>query len=157
MKRKGLTLILAAAIALTGCGAAADTSGTSETVPGQEETRTEEEASEQTASEAINEDPFGRYEEPVTFTVALEMDPNEVFPEGDSYTENQYTRYIKEQLNVDIEYLFTASTSDWDTKVNLAITSNQIPDAMLVNAASLNPVRCMGIPVYYRFCLDAFP
>lgn len=26
-----------------------------------------------------------------------------------------------------------------------------------VHAASLNPVRRMGIPVYYGFCLDAFP
>lgn len=97
-----------------------------------------------TADTAEQADPFGRYEEPVTFTVALSVDPNEVFPDGDSYTDNQYTRYIKEELNVDIEYLFTASSSDWDTKVNLAITSNQIPDAMVVNATQFNQMYKAG-------------
>ena len=146
MKKRRLALILAVSMALAGCGGAAEPQGETTAEPVQEETGSEEEAAEPAAegSETAAADPFGRYEEPVTFTVALEVDPNEVFPEGDSYTDNQYTRYIKEQLNVDIEYLFTASTSDWDTKVNLAITSNQIPDAMLVNATQFNQMYKAG-------------
>ena len=147
MKKRRLALILAVSMVLAGCGGAAEPSGETTAEPVPEETKSEgEAAAEQAAegSEAAAADPFGRYEEPVTFTVALEVDPNEVFPEGDSYTDNQYTRYIKEQLNVDIEYLFTASTSDWDTKVNLAITSNQIPDAMLVNATQFNQMYKAG-------------
>lgn len=147
MKKRRLALILAVSMVLAGCGGAAEPSGETTAEPVPEETKSEgEAAAEQAAegSEAAAADSFGRYEEPVTFTVALEVDPNEVFPEGDSYTDNQYTRYIKEQLNVDIEYLFTASTSDWDTKVNLAITSNQIPDAMPVNATQFNQMYKAG-------------
>lgn len=164
MKKKAVALILAASMVLAGCSG---TSGNAESVPEQE---TESEAAsgasdEQTsAGDASQEtgqaDPFGKYEEPVTFTVALSVDPNEVFPEGDSYTDNQYTRYIKEQLNVDIEYLFTASSSDWDTKVNLAITSNQIPDAMVVSATQFNQMYKAGqladlTDIYNEYASDA--
>lgn len=78
-------------------------------------------------------DPFGAYEEPVTITIGMSVDPNQTYPEGDSPTDNQYIRYIKEQLNIDVEVVWTASTSDYDQKVNLAIASNELPDALVVN------------------------
>ena len=143
MKRKAIALIMAAAMIFTGCGSSkTETANTPEAASAAQETDgAASAAAQETAGEA---DPYGKYEEPVTFTVAMSVDPNEVFPEGDSYTDNQYTRYIKEQLNVDVEFLFTASTSDWDTKVNLAITSNQIPDAMVVNATQFNQMYRAG-------------
>lgn len=138
-------MILAASMVFAGCSDSTGTGSEGTQAQGQSETQeAAEQVSEEDASQAAAADPFGKYEEPVTFTVAISVDPNEVFPDGDSYTDNQYTRYIKEQLNVDIEYLFTASSSDWDTKVNLAITSNQIPDAMVVNATQFNQMYKAG-------------
>lgn len=155
MKRKVISLALALSIVLTGCGA-------QKTPDNQDSSGPQANAAVQEggAAEAQREDPFGRYEEPVTFTVALSVDPNEVFPEGDSYTDNQYTRHIKEELNVDIEYLFTASSSDWDTKVNLAITSNQIPDAMVVSSTQFNQMYKAGqladlTDFYEKYASDA--
>lgn len=88
----------------TGCGSSkTETANTPEAASAAQETDgAASAAAQETAGEA---DPYGKYEEPVTFTVAMSVDPNEVFPEGDSYTDNQYTRYIKEQLNVDVEFL----------------------------------------------------
>lgn len=103
MKRKAIALIMAAAMIFTGCGSSkTETANTPEAASAAQETDgAASAAAQETAGEA---DPYGKYEEPVTFTVAMSVDPNEVFPEGDSYTDNQYTRYIKEQLNVDVEF-----------------------------------------------------
>lgn len=83
-------------------------------------------------------DPFGKYEEPVTFTIGLQVDPSEEWPEGDSPTDNQYTRYVKDQLNVDIKVLWTASAADFEQKVNLAISSDTLPDGLIVNDTQFN-------------------
>lgn len=132
MKRKILAMVLGMSMLLTSA------CGTSDGTPEKNNSAEKQEISKEDA------DPFGKYEEPIKFTVAMSVDPNEVFPEGDSFTENQYTRYIKEQLNVDIEFLWTASASDYDTKVNLAITSNELPDAMVVNATQFNQMYKAG-------------
>lgn len=136
MKKRLITLLLSSALLVSACGSG---TGSADGTAGEAETGSGPSPESQEAA-----DPFGKYEEPVTFTVAMSVDPNEVFPEGDSYTHNQYTRYIEEQLNVKIEFLWTASTSDYDTKVNLAITSNQIPDAMVVNATQFNQMYKAG-------------
>ncbi len=78
-------------------------------------------------------DPFGAYAEPVTLKIGMSIDPNQTYPEGQSPTDNQYIRYIKEQLNIDVEVVWTASTSDYNQKVNLAIASDDLPDALVVN------------------------
>ena len=150
MKKRAIALILVTGMILGGCG------GTGENTVG----NTEDSVSRDTTENMETGDPFGAYDEPVTFTVAMSVDPNEVFPDGDSYTDNQYTRYIKDQLNVDIDFAFTASGSDWDTKVNLAITSNQIPDAMVVNATQFNQMYKAGqladlTDVYQQYASDA--
>ena len=90
------------------------------------------------AEDQSGNDPFGAYEEPITLTVGLEVDPNEEWPEGDSPSDNQYTRYIEEQLNVIVDVVWTASSSDYDQKVNLAISSNSLPDLLVVNDTQFN-------------------
>lgn len=110
---------IAASIGLTaGCGAA------------QEE---KVDPAPATAKETDAFDPFGAYEEPVTLRIGMSIDPNQTYPEGQSPTDNQYIRYIKEQLNIDVQVVWTASTSDYDQKVNLAIASDDLPDALVVN------------------------
>jgi putative aldouronate transport system substrate-binding protein len=78
-------------------------------------------------------DPFGKYETPVALTSVRSCETNEKLPEGDSPENNQYTRAVKDALNIDVTYLWTASTADYDQKVNLTIASNDLPDAMTVN------------------------
>lgn len=140
MKRKVLAVLLGMSMIMATACANQGQESKPETEPGSAGTS----SSQLDGSSEQEADPFGKYEEPVTFTVAMSVDPNEVFPEGDSFTDNQYTRYIKEQLNVDIEFLWTASASDYDTKVNLAITSNELPDAMVVNATQFNQMYKAG-------------
>jgi putative aldouronate transport system substrate-binding protein len=87
---------------------------------------------------AGDKEPFGRYAGPVVLTIGLSVDPNEEWPAGDSPENNQYTRHIDEQLNVKVDVAWTASSSDYDQKVNLAISSNSLPDALVVNDMQFN-------------------
>ena len=54
-------------------------------------------------------------------------------PEGDTATDNYYTRFIKENLNVDISVKWSAASADYNEKMNLAIASNDLPDILVVN------------------------
>jgi putative aldouronate transport system substrate-binding protein len=63
---------------------------------------------------------------------------------GDTPENNQWTRYVKDTLNIDTQYLWTASPQDYTQKVNLAIASNDIPDAMVVTLAQFAAMAKAG-------------
>lgn len=117
-------LSIAMIFAMAGCGGAQ----ANETLP---------EAAEKGASGELQQsdeyDPFGAYAETVVLKIGMAVDPNQTYPEGQSPTDNQYTRYIKEKLNIDVQVVWTASNSDYAQKVNLAIASDDLPDALVVN------------------------
>lgn len=104
------------------------------------ETKENNDSDKNNTSDSTSEpaDPFAPYEETVTIAVAQEVDPNgQSFPEGDTLTDNMFTRHIKENLNIEVEHAFTASPSNYDQKVSLAIASNDLPDAMVVGPVEL--------------------
>lgn len=77
--------------------------------------------------------PLGKYEDPVTVEIVQSINPTLTIPEGDSATDNYYTRYIKDNMNIDISVKWSASSSDYNEKMNLAIAANDIPDILVVN------------------------
>ncbi len=129
-----LNIVLLLSILLAACGAPAATA----TKPAATEApATAALATAAPATEAVAPDPYGKYETPITLTSARSFETNEKLPEGDTPENNQYTRYVKDTLNIDVQYLWTSSTADYDQKVNLTIASNDIPDAMVVNLTQL--------------------
>ncbi|NIK79686.1 putative aldouronate transport system substrate-binding protein [Paenibacillus castaneae] len=91
-------------------------------------------------------DPFGKYKDPVTIRIGQGIDPTDKsLPQGDTPENNQYTRHIKEQLNVDTKIVWQASKGkDYDQKVNLAIASDDLPDLVIVNDAQLRQMVKAG-------------
>ena len=77
--------------------------------------------------------PLGKYEDPVTVEIVQSINPTITMPEGDSATDNYYTRFIKDNMNIDISVKWSASSSDYNEKLNLAIAANDIPDILVVN------------------------
>ena len=77
--------------------------------------------------------PLGKYEDPVTVEIVQSINPTITMPEGDSATDNSYTRFIKDNMNIDISVKWSASSSDYNEKLNLAIAANDIPDILVVN------------------------
>lgn len=77
--------------------------------------------------------PLGKYEDPITVEIVQSINPTITMPEGDSATDNYYTRFIKDNMNIDISVKWSASSSDYNEKLNLAIAANDIPDILVVN------------------------
>ncbi|WP_120462034.1 extracellular solute-binding protein [Paenibacillus aceti] len=81
--------------------------------------------------------PFGKYPETVTYTVG-QMATNYSSLNGTAYekdnaTDNVWTRYFKDKLNVQNTTKFEANDgTDYSQKVSMAIVSGDIPDIMVV-------------------------
>ncbi|SDD51692.1 putative aldouronate transport system substrate-binding protein [Paenibacillus sp. UNCCL117] len=78
--------------------------------------------------------PFGKYKEPVTLNISY-YNPGEVkWPQGSSDTlqENRFTKMFEEKLNIKFQHAFEVPQSGLEEKLNLLISSNDIPDFMFV-------------------------
>lgn len=129
-----LAIVMIGVMMLLGCNPQEENQGddTSTGVPTKEETEQVEEETEQVEEEMVI-DPLGRYDEPVTLVIAGSINPaDKTLPEGDSIEDCFYTRFVKEQLNIEIEYDWVAAETDREQKNSLIIASNDLPDAMIV-------------------------
>ena len=54
------------------------------------------------------------------------MNPNAKLEDGKTYDDNVYLDLLKEDLNIDVEYDWVTSSSDYDEKMNLCIGSNTV-------------------------------
>lgn len=78
--------------------------------------------------------PFGRYPETINYTLGKMTGVNNSnMPSGDTYENNAYTRYIKEKLNAQNVDVFEAKDNEYNNMVNIAISSRNIPDIMLID------------------------
>lgn len=119
--------ILTVIMLLSGCGGSGNA-----TPPG-----TSPETSSQGGS-AGKPDPFGKYEDPIEVTAVKSLGAGTLdFPEGDSIENNVWTRYYEEALGIKVRYLWTTNEQQYDQKLNIAITSNDLPDIMLVKNTQL--------------------
>ena len=141
MKQKQIIALVSAtalaATALAGCG---KTSEENTQTTSEENTQTTSEENTQTtavgeAEGTAKEDlPFSKYAETVTVHLGGSMNPNAKILDGMSYEDNAYTRFLKDDLNIEVVYDWIASSSDYDEKMNLCIGSGTIPEMMNVNA-----------------------
>src|SRR5699024_667597 len=73
--------------------------------------------------------------ETVTYTLAkLTSSGDSLMPEGDTYEDNAYTRFLKDFLNVQNEDVIEVSEGEnYDLYVDRLIAENQMPDVMLIS------------------------
>ncbi len=133
MKQKQIIALVSAtalaATALAGCGKTSE-ENTQTTAEENTQTTAVSEA-EGTAKEDL---PLSKYPETVTIHLGGSLNPNAKIPEGMSYEDNSYTRFLKDDLNIEVVYDWVTSSSDFDEKMNLCIGSGTIPELMNVNA-----------------------
>ncbi len=124
--KKLLAVILVMVMFLTACSSAED-----KQVDNNGSINTE---NDNQSAENMPDGPLGSYPETVTLEIGMEVNSTETFAEGNSFEDNIYTRFIKENINVDVIPAWQAqSGKDYEQKVNLSIASNDLPDAMRVN------------------------
>lgn len=93
---------------------------------------------ETTGSKDIVADPLGKYEDEITITCVRTLDSTVKFEDGNpdraSLEENIWQRAYKEQLGINLEYLWTPTTEQYNAKWNAAMATNDIPDCAVVDA-----------------------
>ncbi|OMF30796.1 sugar ABC transporter substrate-binding protein [Paenibacillus sp. FSL H8-0548] len=85
----------------------------------------------------VSYDPLAKFPEPVEVTLGRGIDPTYKYEGNDSAEDNLYTRWLKDSYNIVVKHDWEASNTDYGQKVSLAIGSNDLPDAMLVNETQL--------------------
>lgn len=88
-------------------------------------------------------DPFGKYPETVEFTTVKATVNNPQFPEGQSYEDNDFNRFMQEQLNVKPVFQWTQPQDGfaYKQKLDLAIAGNDIPDVFQIMGSSVQDVQ----------------
>lgn len=155
MKKRWIAGLLAGVMVISSFTACGNTgSSTGQTSAAQAEAKENQPVDE-------NGDPsaFGKYEDPVTVEVVQSINPSLPLPEGDSTTDNFYTRYIKENMNIDIKVKWQASSSDYSQKLNLAIASNDLPDILVVGESEFKKLIKSDLiedltPYYEKYASD---
>ncbi|SEL50851.1 extracellular solute-binding protein [Paenibacillus sp. OK003] len=90
-------------------------------------------------------DPFGKYEHPVSIRLGYVVDPTGTdLSEGETLEKNMWKTAIKQNLNIDVEVMWQVSKENFGQKIDLAIASNDLPDAMIVNQVQLNEMVKAG-------------
>ncbi|NOU72909.1 extracellular solute-binding protein [Paenibacillus sp. LMG 31458] len=130
-KKMTMALLAAAMVSATACSSKSSTPSTT----------TKPDASSQSAVAA---DPFGKSAEPVTLNIAYSVDPNFKSSKGETPDNNVWKTAIKDNLNIDIKIAWQVAKENFDQKMNLAIASNDLPDAMVVSQVQLNQMVKAG-------------
>lgn len=142
-QKKLIAVSLAAALVLSslaGCGQPKETaSSKAESSKAAESTASTEDKVTSESTNAPGDDPaFKKFEEPVDVHIGMSVSPiDTTLPAGDSAQDNQYTRYLKENYNINVVVDWTAAEgNDYNQKVSLAIASDGLPDGLVANDQS---------------------
>ena len=138
MKKEKWLLFCAAVCMLSGCQAMdRESSLQTESAARTEETQTrdaEQAADTAAAWQLAASEPFAPYPETVTYTLGkMTGADNSSMPQGDTYKNNAYTRYLKKTLNVQNQDVFEARDEQYVTNVEMCIATGNLPDVMVIN------------------------
>lgn len=139
MAKKLVAFLLAACmlVGMTACGS--QEAETSEPKTETSTTKDTTETSTETKTETTEEvDIWAAYPETVTLTTALNGASGEVgFKEGEDWQNNPWHTAWKENFNIEVENMWAVeTTSDYNTKINLSIADNDLPDVFYVGSVT---------------------
>ena len=68
------------------------------------------------------------FAEPVRIVIASEQALNWYFEDGDDINNSPWTRLLAEELNIHVEWEWTSTMDEFETRLNLAIAAGNLPD-----------------------------
>ena len=130
MKYKKITaLILSCAFALSGCGGTGR-QGKEQT----QETQSADAAGDTEAWQKAEESPYAAYPELVTYTLGqMSGVNNSNLPDGDTYEDNVYTRYLRKMLNIQNDNAYMEREDRYDEFINILVKDQTLPDVLVVS------------------------
>lgn len=80
------------------------------------------------------ETPYGKYPELVSYTLGqMSGANNSNLPEGDTYEDNAYTRYLRKMLNIQNENIYMETEDKYDEFINVLVKDQTLPDVLVVS------------------------
>lgn len=147
-----MILIITVMLSLGACGGATPTATSTPAATTEATTAPEATAASTTdaavaataeASAATTEDWAAPFPEPVTIHVAYAEDTGAAWSTGESQADNMWTRRWKKLYNVDV--VMDWVSTEYATKLNLAIASGSIPDSFTANIVQLEQLETAGL------------
>lgn len=79
--------------------------------------------------------PYGKYDETVTLTIGRSPRDLNLLPKGDTLSDNEATRYLKQEGNIVLKSAW--ESADAAKKLSLDISTGDVPDVMLVSKKTM--------------------
>ncbi len=130
------TVVCALLLSLAACNSGAPTTApTTAAAPTTADAKTAEPTVEPAVEPTEAPAPLGLYDPPIEITSCIIVGADTKFDEGQDINNNVWTRYYEEALGIKLKFDWVANSwVDWDQKLNLAITSNELPDYFVCNS-----------------------
>ena len=126
-----LPVILGCIISLSGCGISNQPAQKPAT---EQKSEAAEENVRSGSWESAAKSPYGAYPELVTYTLGqMSGTNNSNLPDGNTYEDNAYTRYLKKILNIQNENIYMESEDRYDEFVNILIKDQTLPDVLVIS------------------------
>ncbi len=91
-------------------------------------------------------DAYAPYPETLSLTLVKGGQENSsLLPEGETIEDNRDLQYIEDTLNIDVSFSWVVPSDSYADKLNLAISSGDIPDAMIVSPIQLQQLVEAGV------------
>lgn len=91
------------------------------------------------------EEQIGKYDPPIELTVTNSVASGYKFREGEDLEHNVYTGLYRDEMGINLNFMWTLTSGDTDQKVNVTIASGDLPDLMRVNALQLKQLVDSGM------------
>lgn len=96
-------------------------------------------------TEAPVVDPNAKYDPPIEVTTVRYTDSSFKFKEGESIDNNVWTRAYESELGIKVKNLWVVNGDQFNQKMNLTITSNELPDMFMVDAKQFRELAEAGM------------
>lgn len=89
---------------------------------------------------------FGKYDPPITISVAKNLNDSTVFKEGESLDNNVWSRDYERSLGIRLQYAWAVKGADeYKRKANVAILAQELPDIFEVDNIQLKRLVNLGL------------
>ena len=88
--------------------------------------------STQVATETTNTDPLGKYDPPIELTCVGLVASDYQYLADETFEDNAFTRAYRDELGINLKYIWYTDSSQYDQKLSLAMASDDLPDIFRV-------------------------
>lgn len=116
-------------------------------------------ASGNAAAEPTADGPLVKYDPPITITSTMAETGKETLGEGDTFTNNVWTRGYADELGIKVAYDWVVTDVNYNDKMNVTLASGDLPDLLKVSPVQFEQLYEAGMledltDVYNKYASD---